>query len=112
MCPCVPTMHAHPAVSSPSPLHAVLEWIHRLTFVSWLLLWVATGAWLGSGRGLKLHLLFATAAPCFPNPHPASSHCHCAGLALWSLANYMQGVWHFFRFPGIPKPPPRTTPRR
>ncbi|KAI7840613.1 hypothetical protein COHA_005635 [Chlorella ohadii] len=26
-------------------------------------------------------------------------------LALWSLANYMSGVWHFFRFPGVPKPP-------
>lgn len=28
-----------------------------------------------------------------------------AVLALWSLANYMSGVWHFFRFPGVPKPP-------
>ena len=26
------------------------------------------------------------------------------GLALWSLANYMANVWHFFRYPGTPKP--------
>ncbi|KAI3426843.1 hypothetical protein D9Q98_006789 [Chlorella vulgaris] len=26
------------------------------------------------------------------------------GLALCSLANYMANVWHFFRYPGLPKP--------
>ncbi|KAL4419628.1 hypothetical protein ABPG77_008569 [Micractinium sp. CCAP 211/92] len=44
----------------------VLEWLHFLTWCSWIMLWAATA------------------------------------LALWSLANYMNNVWHFFRYPGVP----------